>query len=455
VLPASSTGRCSAATTRATRPVPTAPASSSPTRAPPAAAWDASTAAACAHRAAPRNGSTTCSPPRPHTTRPSSLRCANTSPATPNPYSLIGYLNGAGGRLIHRLVTGDLACTHDALDQLRQTGSVTHLRGLLTAAGLLPSRDEHLVRAHHRTQALLDDVDQPADRLLLARYLRWVLLPAAHQQTDRDDQLGPQRAWYLVEQLRTAQTFTRHLRGIGSTLPDCTQPVVDAWLASQRWRTSYLRQFLTWAAVHGELPRHVAVTALNTAEDRSIMNDADRLLLAHRLEHDDTIALPDRVAGCLVLQYGQHLTRIVQLTVDDIREHPDEPGALGLLLGSDPLWLRPRLSHLLARLVTARRSERVLIRSVPNPYLFPGAHPGQPLSADSLSRRLKTLGIQNIRHARNGALLAMVGSVHWKLLTDLLGISGSAAQRWHVAAGGDRASYVASRLKQDAATGPE
>src|SRR5206468_3769701 len=126
-----------------------------------------------------------------------------------------------------------------------------------------------------------------------------------------------------------------------------------------------------------------------------------------------------------------------------------------LLLGSDPLWLRPRLSHLLARLVTARRSERVLIRSVPNPYLFPGAHPGQPLSADSLSRRLKTLGIQNIRHARNGALLAMVGSVHWKLLTDLLGSSGSAAQRWHVAAGGDRASYVASRLKQDAATGPE
>jgi hypothetical protein len=39
----------------------------------------------------------------------------------------------------------------------------------------------------------------------------------------------------------------------------------------------------------------------------------------------------------------------------------------------------------------------------------------------------------------------MVGSVHWKLLTDLLGISGSAAQRWHVAAGGDRASYAAVR----------
>ncbi|MEY9988004.1 hypothetical protein ABIE67_000036 [Streptomyces sp. V4I8] len=60
-----------------------------------------------------------------------------------------------------------------------------------------------------------------------------------------------------------------------------------------------------------------------------------------------------------------------------------------------------------------------------------------------------------MRHARNGALLSMVGSVHWKLLADLLGISDSAAQRWHTAAGADRASYVASRLKQDTATGPE
>ncbi|QFZ20545.1 hypothetical protein [Saccharothrix syringae] len=373
----------------------------------------------------------------------------------PSPYSLIAYLNGAGGQLLHRLISGDLACTHDALDRLHQTGSVAHLRDLLSAAGVLPSRDEHLVRVQHRTQALLDEVDERANRLLLARYLRWVLLPAAHQQAERDGRLAPQRAGYLLEQLRTAQAFTNHLRGVGSALAHCTQPQIDAWLAAQRWRTSYLRQFLTWAALQEEAPRHVAVTALTTGEDRSIMNDADRLLLAHRLEHDDTIALVDRVAGCLVLQYGQQVSRIARLTIDDVREHPAEPGVLGLVLGSDPLWLRPKLSHLLARLITDRRSDRVLIRSVPNPYLFPGAHPGRPLGSDTLARRLKTLGINKVRHARNGALLALVGSVHWKLLADLLGISDSAAQRWHVAAGGDRASYVASRLKQDATTGPE
>jgi hypothetical protein len=285
--------------------------------------------------------------------------------------------------------------------------------------------------------------------------LRWVLLPAAHQQAEREGQLGPQRARYLTDQLRSAQAFTTHLRSGGTALADCTQPQLETWLACQRWRTSYLRQFLTWAAVHGEAPRHIAVAALTTGEDRSIMNDADRVLLAHRFEYDDTIALVDRVAGCLVLQYGQHVTRIARLTINDVREHPEEPGVLGVMLGSDPLWLRPRLSHLLARLIVERRPDRVLIRSVPNPYLFPGSHPGQPLGADTLGRRLKALGIKKIRLARNGALLAMVGSLHWKLLTDLLGISGSAAQRWHVAAGGDRASYVASRLKQDTTTGPE
>jgi hypothetical protein len=52
----------------------------------------------------------------------------------PNPYGLIGYLTGTGGRLIHRLLTGELRCTHDDLDQLRQTGAVTRLRGPLIAA---------------------------------------------------------------------------------------------------------------------------------------------------------------------------------------------------------------------------------------------------------------------------------------------------------------------------------
>lgn len=65
----------------------------------------------------------------------------------------------------------------------------------------------------------------------------------------------------------------------------------------------------------------------------------------------------------------------------------------------------------------------------------------------------RPLGIRN-RLARNGAILAVVGEIHWKVLGDLLGISDSAAQRWHNAGGGDRASYVASRLRQQTPQSP-
>lgn len=112
---------------------------------PAAEQWERSTVAVCAHHAA----GTTRRTVRHRAPELAPLREHLASYL--NPYSLIGYLNGAGGQLIDRLVTGDLACTH-AQDQLRQAGSINHLRGLL-------------VRAQHRTQALLDAVAEPADRL--------------------------------------------------------------------------------------------------------------------------------------------------------------------------------------------------------------------------------------------------------------------------------------------------
>jgi hypothetical protein len=50
--------------------------------------------------------------------------------------------------------------------------------------------------------------------------------------------------------------------------------------------------------------------------------------------------------------------------------------------------------------------------------------------------------------ARNGAWLSLIGSVHWKMLADLLGVTDTTASAWHRENGGDRASYVASRLRQ-------
>ncbi|MGH4017514.1 MAG: hypothetical protein ACRDSL_27055 [Pseudonocardiaceae bacterium] len=69
---------------------------------------------------------------------------------------------------------------------------------------------------------------------------------------------------------------------------------------------------------------------------------------------------------------------------------------------------------------------------------------------------LRKLGVPSVRAARNGAWLSLVGSVHWKMLADLLGVADTTACAWHKENGGDRASYVASRLRQAHRTaGPE
>ena len=117
------------------------------------------------------------------------------------------------------------------------------------------------------------------------------------------------------------------------------------------------------------------------------------------------------------------------------------------------MWLRPRLSVLLGQLIAERQPLAAAGRSRDTPYLFPGGLPARPVAPGTLSGRLNALGI-SVRRARNGAILGMVGHVHWKVLSDLLGMADSTAQRWHYASGGDRASYVASRLRVQAAKEP-
>ncbi|MFD8563606.1 hypothetical protein ACFV1N_40580 [Streptosporangium canum] len=366
-------------------------------------------------------------------------------------YTLIAYLKGTGGKLIRRLAAGEVACTHEGLDELPQTGAVDHLRMLLVVSGLLEDRNEEQARADRRLRQLLTQVQHDDDRRVLGQFMRWYLLPFLHQRGHQD---GSHHASvrYVIRQFTGAHMFLDHLRAHDVTLADCPQPLVDLWTGRHGWRRGDLKRFLIWAASRGLAPDNVAIAAMTTYDDRSIMTDSDRVLLALKLEDDETIALHDRITGCLVLQYGQHVTRIAKITLDQVLDHPQDSGALGLQLGADPLWLRPRLSQLLARLLDERRA------ADPGPkasYLFPGRRSGRPIAADTLTSRLRDIGIPSARLARNGALLSMVDQVHWKLLADLLGISDNTAYRWHTAGGGDRASYVASRLERATVSDPE
>lgn len=363
-----------------------------------------------------------------------------------NPSSLDAYLRGPGGQLISQLATGALLPTHEALDELRQTASVNHLRDVLILVGILPPRDEQLAQLARDVTVYATALD-PGNRLILTRYGRWSLMPLAQHAIRHGKPLTKGQRAYLLRRLRVARQFLSHLHYRGVLLADCTQARCDRWVTQHCHYQAELRHFLVWSADARLSPPRIAIAAAQRAENRSIMSDTERVLTALRLETDETVPLADRVAGCLVLQYGQLCTRIVSLTMDDVQHHPNEPDTLGLLFGRDPLWLRPRLSALLQRLIDSRTPPTVIARSHPTPYLFPGMRPGRHLTANALSERLVRHGIPATRLARNGAWLSLVSSVHWKMLADLIGTCNATAHRWHLHSATDRASYVAMRLK--------
>lgn len=365
-----------------------------------------------------------------------------------NPYSLCLYLRRPGGQLIRRMVTGELACSHEALDDLRQTTEVQHLRGLLVLAEILPPREEELAQLARDVQLLLARVINQQDKIVLTRYVRWHLMPLAHQRAEQDTGFTRYQREHLRRQLEAARLLLGYVRSRGAHLGALTQPVVDRWLIRNRTRQPYARPFLLWAASTGLAPEHVAIGTSARTGDREIMSDSDRVLLAVKLESDESLALADRIAGCLVLQYGQSSGRLANLTIDHVLVHPEEPDVLGLRLGRDPLWLRPRLSALVQRLVDDRRPLAAALRHRPTPFLFPGLRADKPMTAATLHTRLRKVGVPSIRTARNGAWLALVGAVHWKMLADLLGVADSTASAWHKENGSDRASYVATRLRQ-------
>jgi hypothetical protein len=79
-----------------------------------------------------------------------------------------------------------------------------------------------------------------------------------------------------------------------------------------------------------------------------------------------------------------------------------------------------------------------------SPWLFPGVLPGRHLTAQSITTRLRSLGI-NLLGARNTALQSLVAEVPPPLVAELLGYSYNVVQRHAEIAAQPWASYVTSR----------
>jgi hypothetical protein len=344
----------------------------------------------------------------------------------------------ATGDRIRAIATGFVPLSHDGLDTLAMSNGREHLRELLVTHGVLPVRDRYLAAYERWAESRLVSIEVPAERRLIAAYLRWHHGPRLYALSDAG-RLSESRYAVARAQTNIAVKLLVWLRQRETDLATCTQGDIDVWFARGPSTRLQSRSFLTWA-MRTHRRAVLEVPPDRPAAPRGIP-EHQRLDLLGRLLDDDGIDLVDRVAGCLVLLYAFPLTRIHRLRTSDF-ESAD--GGQALRIGDDRVPVPPALAALVRTLV--EQAGHVSGAGHPDgDWLFPGRRAGQPIEPDQLAERLNRHGVT--RAARTAALDALLATVPAPVLAKLID-----RRPWRVAQrtkmlGTDWRNYVALRVQ--------
>jgi hypothetical protein len=354
-----------------------------------------------------------------------------------NPSSAEKWLRypGVGDRL-RAIATGDLALTHDAFSALPRSNSVTYLRELLMATGLLTQRNPELLKFDDWATKLLGQIEVADDRHALATYIKWHHRHRILRQLDSDTLRAS--AWDTArQQTRVALDFLNWLRSRGTALAQCTQHDVDDWFADGPTTRLLARIFMTFAIRHRLCPKLHIPNPLRTSPDAQ--SQAERIELIRRLFTDETLPVIDRVVGLLVLLYAQPVTRIAQIQTDDVTTRDNQ---VFLRIAQEHLPQPEPLDRLITDLIAQRRNMGTAANPT-SPWLLPGQRPNRPITIRRLRDRLRGLGIA--RTSRVAAFNELLREIPAPILADLVGCNpGFAAERASVLAT-DWNSYAALR----------
>jgi hypothetical protein len=368
--------------------------------------------------------------------RPELVSVCEAIAAHPQPYSALNWLErSASAALLAKIVTGELPLSHDALDA-RRGAAAEFLRQTLVAAAVLPARDEALIRLETWVGDRIATISDPSRARLLRSYATWRVLRRARQRAARSDR--PRTATrHAKTHLLAAIAFCDWLEGHDLTLDTIGQADIDTWLEQGGPSASDVGDFLDWTATR-QLTERLEVPNPASRPGASL-DEASRWAIVERLLHDDSIDLTDRVAGCLVLLYGQQLSRIVALRVDQITTSGD---GVHLNLGTSAVIIPEPLGTLLTQLAATGRRYSGVGSPTHSPWLFPGLQPGRPLNPSHLGQRLRRLQIHTMP-ARRSALIHLASQLPAAVLAELLNLHPTTAVHWVNTAGGDWNTYAA------------
>ncbi|MEV5432792.1 hypothetical protein [Streptomyces sp. NPDC052701] len=222
------------------------------------------------------------------------------------------------------------------------------------------------------------------------------------------------------------------------TLASCGQIDIDAWWAGNTEHSRpCLRAFLSWAMQSRRCRRALSILAMKVSR-RAALSEDERLDLLGRLLTDPEHRCALRVVGVIVLLYVQPLTRIVQLTVDDVLHE----GGITLLQLGEPASPVPVLVAALLLAYIADRDNLNTATNQASRWLFPGRRAGQPTRPDHLSALPGEIGVP-VAAARGAAIRQQLLELPASVVADALGYHDKTTSRLLRETGGTWSRYAA------------
>jgi len=361
--------------------------------------------------------------------------------SNPQPFSACNWLRqSSAAKILGEIAAGSLPLTHEALDAHPQRVGANLARHMLVANGVLANRDDALAQLEAWVSARLDEVTSPEHRHVLRSYATWRVLRRTRERAAASHRPTTPTA-HAKQCLLAAIALCGFLDAQGVSLSECRQGDIDRWFDQGLPSADRVSDFLDWVKERKLTADLVVVPSLQRAG--ATMDEDTRWALAHRLLHDDTLEVGDRVAGCLVLLYGQQVSRIAILTRDQV--HITDEHVL-LKIGAISIDIPEPLASLLVSLIENKRPYNGVASPPDSPWLFPGLAAGRPVNASNLGARLRRIGVRTLP-GRRSAMNHLAGQLPAAFLADLLGLCPTTAVRWVRGTGADWSTYAAELVK--------
>src|SRR5207302_5879724 len=145
-----------------------------------------------------------------------------------------------------------------------------------------------------------------------------------------------------------------------------------------------------------------------TTQSHATFGHNERLQALRRLLLDDDLDLPWRIAGALVLLFGQPAERIAGLTIGQVKVESDER----VLLNPAEDWIDvPEPLATLLRTYLGCRRNMATAANPDSAWLFPGGMPGRHIDAAHIANKLRAAGVP-VLAARMGTWCQLFERLH-------------------------------------------